>query len=378
MASTNDAAEETLPLDTVITSRLTSLPREIMIDIASLLDPRSILALIHTSPSFCYLMYIFTTGYSREQVRPGPTYTPLQYFVKLNIERIVILLLENGADPNAAFLGNTFRGKPPLFLAIQNNSLSMVSLLIRYGARVNDRDARDGGYTPLHRALLRYNWFQRRAAKTREASTAGARPIIQIIQVLLAAGADVTARTSAGRIPLHIACGTQDVDTTVVAMLIAAGSDISCRTSHFGQSLGTDAQPLHYAAAAGNTAVVQMLLSAGVDVEVETRYGIHALDLAVIGMHAGTVQLLVDSGADTSTSVAVELERSPRDHLLHLVGATARWGELVDWFYARVEVPADAGYTDGDPRWTELSEWAGETIFKAELRDEKCGYRELW
>lgn len=374
MAYTNNIAEETLSVNNFIPSSIfpiISLPREIMIDIASSLDPRTILALIHTSPAFSYLMCIFTSRYTREQDVPKHTYTPLQYFVKRGIERVVIHLLEHGADPNVAFFGQPKLENAPLLLAIQLNSPSMVSLLLRYGARVNDRGGTGRAYreyTPLHRALAWYNAVRRGRSGASEEFTAIARRTIEIVQVLLAAGADVAACTGSGHTPLHIACGTQDVDPTLIEILIAAGSDISCRTPPQQLYQDTAAQPLHYAAAAGNTTVVQMLLSAGVDVEVETGDRIRALDLAIMGMHADTLQLLIDVGADTSTRVVVEAEHPQRNIPSYLVGDTVSWGELGIWFRSR-------GWNS---RGHSLRVWACTPTRDDERRDKKCGFARAW
>lgn len=402
MASTNDTVKETFCICSSIPPgifTIASLPREIMIDIASSLDPRTVLALIHTSPAFSYVMCIFTARYTHEQDVPGHSYTPLQYFVKRGIERVVIHLLEHGADPNVTFFGkpklqspphlvamellehgahpdHAFFSQPklekaPLLLAIQLNSPSMVSLLLRYGARVNDRDNTGRPYreyTPLLRALTWYNSVQQRRSSAPEKFSAIARRSIEIVRILLAAGADVAACTGSGHTPLHIACGTQDVDPALIESLITAGSDISCRTPPQQLYQDSAAQPIHYAAAAGNTAVVQMLLSAGVDVEVETGDRIRALDLAIMGMHVDTVQLLIDVGADTSTRVVVGSEHPERNIPSYLVGDTALWGELDIWFRSR-------GW---NPRGHSLRIWACTMTHEDARRDKKCGFARSW
>lgn len=349
---------------------LTSLPRELMIQIASSLDPRTILALTHSSPLFAYLLCVFSGQYTITQDVSGRNYTPLQYFISREIERVVIHLLDSGADPNAAGIGPTTYQEVPLMVAIQHMRASMVSLLIRYGARVDDPDGIDEDYpgcTPLHSVLIRHSDFQRRFRNPSAGSSASTQ-VLRIVQSLLDARVDFEVRTEGGYTALHIACGTWDVDPAIIAILMAAGADVRRTTLSSYLSKDKLVQPIHLAAAAGNTSVVQMLLSAGAGVEVETGDGVRAVDLAIMGMHAETLQLLVDVGADMSIRESDESGGAkPRDPFF-LVGNDICWGQLDDWFLAR-------GWRN---RGLSLEIWACQSTNPHTPRDRKCGFRRSW
>lgn len=343
-----------------------------MIQIASSLDLCTILSLTQTSPLFSYLLCLFTSPYSIEQRIRSQSYTPLQYFVLRGNERVVIYLLECGADPNAAVIDPPRHQKTPLTLAIQHDRAHIVSLLLQYGAHVHGRgegiDADVPGYTPLHSALMRYSEFQLHHPSVLDGFSAPPTQVLQIVQFLLATGADIATCTTMSYSPLHIACGTRDVDPVLIGILIAAGADIACRTTPCRDIPDTLVQPIHLAAVAGNTAVVQMLLSAGVDVEVETGDGVRPLDLAIMGMHAATVQVLVDVGADTSTRTGVECADLMSLDPFFLVGNTARWSQLDDWFVAR-------GWRH---RGHTLKMWSCQWDPCEGRREAKCGFRWSW
>ena len=107
-----------------------------------------------------------------------------------------------------------------------------------------------------------------------------------VVELLLAAGADVNARAVDGETPLHEAAkwsgwaenelrGPPSLrSTAVVEALLVAGADIEARGD-----LGWT--PLHWAAALNhNPAVIELLLSAGGDVNALNHRGDTPLDLA--------------------------------------------------------------------------------------------------
>lgn len=350
-----------------------------MIQIASCLDTKSIVALSGTSRLFTYLLCIFTIGYTIDQNEQSPTYIPLQYFVFRGTHRIVQYLLESGNDPNAVSAAPTKSQIPPLILAVRLNSPSMVSLLLQHGARVDDRDGPreddqspdlvdilDGvdinpGSTPLHWALIHYSESQRQNPDCiSEGSSRAPVALVQIVQILLNAGADIQARNRSGYTPLHIAAGTRNVDMLLVSTLIAAGADVGCAMT---SARGTGGQAIHFAAAAGNKDVVRILVSAGVDVEVESQDGLRAVDLAVMGMHPVTFEMLVGVGADTRPRSEVGQRNESKDPLF-LVGNRVCWREIVDWFNLRGWRNDKSGLSDWAGRWARLG-----------YRNSRCGFR---
>jgi ankyrin repeat protein len=107
----------------------------------------------------------------------------------------------------------------------------------------------------------------------------------EVTELLLAAGADVNARSANDFdvLPLHSACaGNHD---EVVAVLIAAGADVNAR-----QSGGYT--PLHGAAQNGADVTVDRLLAAGADRGARNDAGETAADLAAAAGHAELAVLL--------------------------------------------------------------------------------------
>lgn len=292
---------------------LTSLPRELTLHIASFLDRRSQLALLRTSTALLHLSSIFTILSRRDQVVRfnGRTkiYTPLQYFASRGEEAIVARLLLEGADPNEVSFCKTKPQLSPLMHAIDFHSARIVSLLLKSGARVNDRDgwtydngpkSAARGFTPLHIAVGRPHHIHPQLLDDEHGYNARAAELPLIVKMLLEAGADVAAEHETRGTALHIACNARNADPLIVSTLIAAGADVRCRLDN---SMDKDIQPIHYAACGGEVAIVRALLDAGVDVETRTGNGIRALDIALIGMSKLVVELLIESGADTSIAL---------------------------------------------------------------------------
>lgn len=97
---------------------------------------------------------------------------PLVTAINLSPLRFIRQLLDLGADPNYEALD----GFPSLFAAIDSgraDACDLLALLIRYGARTDQRGINDG--TPLHHAVARRD--------------------LAAVEVLLAHGADPHART---------------------------------------------------------------------------------------------------------------------------------------------------------------------------------------
>ncbi|MBA2719154.1 MAG: ankyrin repeat domain-containing protein [Chloroflexi bacterium] len=106
-----------------------------------------------------------------------------------------------------------------------------------------------------------------------------------VSEVLMAAGADVNARSDNdfAVLPIHsaVAGGHDDV----VAVLVAAGADVNARQRH-GWT------PLHGAAQNGSLASVERLLAAGADPDARNDDGVTAVDLAATAGHDAVVARL--------------------------------------------------------------------------------------
>jgi ankyrin repeat protein len=102
---------------------------------------------------------------------------------------------------------------------------------------------------------------------------------------LLAAGADVNARSdnALSVLPIHSAVAGAHDD--VVAVLVDAGADVNAEQVHGWR-------PLHGAAQTGSLVSVERLLAAGADPEARNEGGTTPLDLALAGEHAAIVARL--------------------------------------------------------------------------------------
>ena len=111
------------------------------------------------------------------------------------------------------------------------------------------------------------------------------------IQALLDAGADVMARDEIGRTPLHSAA--LEGSPANIQSLLAAGADVMARDRD-GWT------PLHRAAP-GTPANIQALLVAGADVMARNKYSwtpLHSAADCVYSCKPGVIQALLDAGAD--------------------------------------------------------------------------------
>ena len=161
----------------------------------------------------------------------------------------------------------TKSNQPQLILAAETGNLPEVQRLITDGSPLEQRDPRQTSrlQTPLMRA------------------SAGAH--LEVVQTLLAAGADVNARSTDGT-PL-----TQGEKT----MLYHTSAE---DTEAAGVALGWTA--LHLAARSDAADVIQALLEAGADLEAETLFNARPVHTAVDSNSLGALRLLIDAGANAN------------------------------------------------------------------------------
>jgi ankyrin repeat protein len=179
-------------------------------------------------------------------------------------------LLNGGANPNLAA-----HGKPLLFTAVKSPDLLRLLLANKADVKV----VGESGYTPLH-----------------EAASAGS----ESVKLLLAAGANVNAKSQYGDPPLSVA--VRNRNDAAVEVLLEAGADpnILFRTSDTSSSRWS---PLHAAAFSLNQKRVRLLLARGANVGIKDSDGNTPLHWAARSQsdqaHA-MVALLLASGADVS------------------------------------------------------------------------------
>ncbi|GMI14779.1 hypothetical protein TrVE_jg7335 [Triparma verrucosa] len=116
---------------------------------------------------------------------------------------------------------------------------------------------------------------------------------LEVVQVLVAAGADVNkARTDDGCTPLFMAA--QNGHQNVVQALVTARADLNKATTDTGDT------PLYIAAQQGHLDVVQALVAARADVNKAITDGRTPLWQAAQNGHQNVVQVLVAAGADVN------------------------------------------------------------------------------
>lgn len=125
--------------------------------------------------------------------------------------------IQDGAD-----LSKRSGGAPPLHLATMIGSADIARLLIDGGADLDGRDA-------IGRAALHYA-----ALGTPEADA-------EMVQLLIDAGADVNAKDHRGCLPLDLAAGAENTDTT--PPLVKAGAKCKLDRQSWVQAVSKPAGP---------------------------------------------------------------------------------------------------------------------------------------
>ena len=225
-----------------------------------------------------------------------------------DVERVVALL-ESGVPVNERD-GEAL----PLHIAAADANLELVELLVRAGADANQADQGTGGGTPLHWAVT----SQREGvgavvgalveagsklyATDREGRTPLDRAVVpspvaskkhymEAVLALIEAGAELEPPAQSGLdTPLMLAM-REDID--VLRMLVDAGADVNYRG-------GQPYSPLHLAVCEQNPAAVGMLLAAGAEVDAHDDDGRTPLDCVAQapGDASGIAEMLIDAGAD--------------------------------------------------------------------------------
>jgi ankyrin repeat protein/L-ascorbate metabolism protein UlaG (beta-lactamase superfamily) len=191
--------------------------------------------------------------------------TPLAGAAQRGDVAVITYLLDNGANPNE----ESPDGQPPLTLAAGGGKRDAVRLLLDRGA--DAKYCHNGFFS----ALVASFWH----------------PDVEIVRMLLAAGADATIATPVAGGVLHRAAMSPNVPVEIVRMLVEAGADVNVKTSE-------GVTPLLVACDKGSTDIAKFFVSKGADAKVAggtfQATGLHA---AAANGYTDLAEFLMASGA---------------------------------------------------------------------------------
>ena len=155
-------------------------------------------------------------------------------------------LLSKGVTPNAVDIN----GNPMLFLAIKDNSVKVIDLLLN-DKKIDVDLSTKNGETPLMMASIQGNL-----------------PLVETLVLKNKAMVD-----HIGWTPLHYACAKGHLD--VAQFLIANGAIVDAMSAG-------NTTPLMMAVQSGNEQLVKLLLDKGADLQIRNNNGLSAIDIADI------------------------------------------------------------------------------------------------
>jgi ankyrin repeat protein len=195
-------------------------------------------------------------------------------------------------------------GQTPLQWAAYRADKDLVELLLAKGADVNVKD--DIGQTPLHYAAPSWHLEDSK----------------EVAELLLARGADINAKDENGVTPIHMALYNPFGEGEDFARMLAdKGAELDIfAASGLGRVDKLDdllkknpallsakatwgSTPLHFAVCHGRTEAAALLIAAGADVNVIDGFGLTPLCLAAMRGHLEAARLLIDKGADINARV---------------------------------------------------------------------------
>jgi ankyrin repeat protein len=176
---------------------------------------------------------------------------------------MVELLLQNGASIDYR---STNFGMSALYIASQQNHISVVTLLLDHKADINAPSK--GGFNSLYIASQHGHHH--------------------IVNLLLERNADINTQSDNGSTPLIIA--SQKGHYKIVDLLLSKGSSVNHKDTH-----GSTA--LHIAIQQGHLKIVELLLSRGADIKHRDILGTNAIIMASMYNRLDILKLLLAKGA---------------------------------------------------------------------------------
>jgi uncharacterized protein len=249
-------------------------------------------------PGFGFGVGIIRGGVPADRGRREPApggMTPLLYAARHNHVEVAKRLIAAGADLNA----KEANGIWPLLMAISNNNVAVAHYLLEHGSHVNGQDWY--GRSPLWEAVNVRNLYVNNATFKNGIDRA---PVLELIRDLLAAGADVNARTKETppfrNFLLSITGSLEWVDFT-------------------GQT------PFLTAALAGDVTVMKLLLEHGADPHIDTYQGTSPL-MAAAGVNWVLAQTWTEGPDQLLQAVKLCVELGMNVNQANSMGITALHG----------------------------------------------------
>lgn len=204
---------------------------------------------------------------------------------------VVRSLLAHHVDPN----GLDRHGASPLVLAACGGHLELVRILVEAGADVNRPDG--GGGLPLE-MRCDASWYPGAGVNDERGA--------EVARYLLEHGAHVNAIDRIGLTALHVAAATGNIK--VIDVLLDGGARINEPKRHVPLYGGTQQSgdplagwaPIHFAAKTANVATVAHLVDRGANINARAEDGTTALLVAVLSRKQALIRTLVARGADVS------------------------------------------------------------------------------
>jgi ankyrin repeat protein len=227
------------------------------------------------------------TNKAQIDIRRGDGLTPLTTAIIMDQIDMVKLLLDNHADANME-TGPSNGARSPLRCAIDKHNAKIVQLLLDHGAKPNAADIE---------ALV-------------DDSSQGN---IDMVRMLIEHGADVNAKTSQGKTPLLMAM--EQGDTNMVKFLLDSHADANMESIYGGRvgpfrptvsrpvlssPLSGPLSPLLWAIENSHAQMVQLLLDHGAKPNTMNIDGDTALMHAITHRDTDMVRLLIEHGADVN------------------------------------------------------------------------------
>jgi ankyrin repeat protein len=230
----------------------------------------------------------------RREPAPGGL-TPLHYAARQNHAEAAKLLLKAGAKIEAREANDI----TPLLMAISNNSVAAAQLLIESGADVNAMDWY--GRTPLWEAVNVRNLYVHNATFKNGIDRG---PVLELIRALLAAHANVNARTK---------------ETPPFRNFLLETTGSLEWVDFTGQT------PFLTAALAGDVIVMKLLLQNGADPRIDTFHGTSPL-MAAAGVNWVVAQTWTEGPAQLLEAVKLCVELGMDVNQANSMGVTALHG----------------------------------------------------